>query len=206
MLLQAAVDTLPGMDNFQSKKAAHIRKVGILTESYTVTDALRDKVVAWAGFTPTVDAFASAKNKRFPRHWEDAFEEDWSSEILWANPPFSRLSEVVDKICLEQARGILIVPEWPSQAWYHVLGSIALGWWETPHDLPLFQTEEGAPLPQKGNWHTRAVVFDAFACNKFSQGKMASEGGDSHSPPSFPWPGQRFSEEGRDAAGNPPPQ
>ena len=51
--------------------------------------------------------------------------------------------DVVGKICLEQTRGILVVPEWPSQAWYHVLSAIALGWWEIPHDLPLFQTEGG---------------------------------------------------------------
>ena len=79
-------------------------------EIYTVTHDLRNKIVAWAGITHTVDAFASAKNKRFPRHWEDAFQEGWSSEILWANPPFSRMPEVIDKIRLERAKGILIVP------------------------------------------------------------------------------------------------
>ena len=84
---------------------------GIWTESYTFTDDLRDKIVAWAGITPTVDAFASPTNKRFPLHWEDAFQEDWSSEILWAKPPFLRMPEVIDKICLERAKGILIVPE-----------------------------------------------------------------------------------------------
>ena len=199
-LLEAAVDSLPGIAKFFSGEAESVQKVGILTESYTVTDDLRDKIVAWAGITPTVDAFASAKNKRFPRHWEDAFREDWSSEILWANPPFSRMPEVIDKICLERAKGILIVPEWPSQAWYHVLGTIALGWWEIPHDVPLFQTEEGILLPQRKNWHTRAVVFDAFACNKFATGTMGQEGGDSESPPSYPWPHQK-SEEERDDGG-----
>ena len=168
-----------------------------MTESYTVTDVLRDRIVAWSGLQPTVDAFASEKNKRFPRHWENAFQEDWSSEILWANPPFSMLPDVIDKICLEQARGILVVPEWPSQAWYHVLGAIALGWWEIPHDLPLFQTEGGVPLPQKKNWRTRAVVFDAFACNKFSQGKiLGEEGGSGTLPPSYPWPHQNRGENG----------
>ena len=199
-MLEAAVDSLPGMAKFFSGEADLVQKVGILTESYTVTDDLRDKIVAWAGITPTVDAFASAKNKRFPRHWEDAFREDWSSEILWANPPFSRMPEVIDKICLERAKGILIVPEWPSQAWYHVLGTIALGWWEIPHDIPLFQTEDGTLLPQRKNWHTRAVVFDAFACNKFATGTMEQEGGDSESPPSYPWPHQK-SEEERDDGG-----
>ena len=38
------------------------------------------------------------------------------------------MPEVIDKICLERAKGILIVPKLPSQAWYHVLGTIALGW------------------------------------------------------------------------------
>ena len=78
-----------------------VRRTKTLTESYTVTDALRDKIVAWSGLQPTVDAFASEKNKRFPRHWENAFQEDWSSEILWAKPPFSMLPDVIDKICIE---------------------------------------------------------------------------------------------------------
>ena len=103
-LLEAAVDSLPGMTKIFSGEAETVQKVGILTESYTVTDDLRDKIVAWAGITPTVDAFASSKKKCFPRHWEDAFREDWSSEILWANPPFSRIPEVIDKICLERAK------------------------------------------------------------------------------------------------------
>ena len=85
---------------------------------------MRDKIVSFSGFTPTVDAFASEKNKRFPKHWEDAFNEDWSSEILWANLPFPKLPEVLHKICLEPAKGISVVPKWPSQAWYHVLGPL----------------------------------------------------------------------------------
>ena len=81
-LLEAAVDSLLAIAKFFSGEAESVQKVGILTESYTVTDDLRDKIVAWAGITPTMDAFASAKNKRFPRHWEDALQEDWSSKIL----------------------------------------------------------------------------------------------------------------------------
>ena len=72
-LFQAAVDSLPGIAIFFSGEAESFQKDGILTESYNVTEDLRDKIVAWAGITPTVDAFASAKNKRFPHHWEDAF-------------------------------------------------------------------------------------------------------------------------------------
>ena len=191
--------TMPGEPGTAFSEAEGVRRTKILTESYTVTNNIRDKIVNFAGFTPTVDAFASETNKRFPKHWEDAFGEDWSSEILWMNPPFSMLSDVLDKICLEQARGILVVPEWPSQAWYHVLGAISVDWWEIPHDLPLFQTEGGVPLPQKNNWHTRAVVFDALAYNKFLQKPKTTgeEGGSDSLPPSYPWPNSGAQEDGR---------
>ena len=71
-------------------------------------------------------------------------------------------------------------------------GAIAVNWWEIPHDLPFFQTKDGVPLPQKENWHTRAVVFDAFAYIKFLNGTKPTgeEGGSDNLPPSYPWPDQ----------------
>ena len=61
-LLKAAVDTIPGRDSYFCAEVEQVRRTKILTESYTVTDALRDKIVAWSGLQPTVDAFASEKN------------------------------------------------------------------------------------------------------------------------------------------------
>jgi phage N-6-adenine-methyltransferase len=40
-----------------------------------------------------VDAAASAENALLPRYWDqeqDALEQDWSQEIVWCNPPYSR--------------------------------------------------------------------------------------------------------------------
>ena len=45
-LLDAAVSTIPGRNSFFSSKLEQVRHTKVLTESYTVTDALRDKIVA----------------------------------------------------------------------------------------------------------------------------------------------------------------
>ena len=34
------------------------------------------------------------------------------------NPPFSKMTEVIEKIALENANVILIAPQWPSMRWY----------------------------------------------------------------------------------------
>ena len=39
-------------------------------EKYTVVDQWEETMCQWAGETPTVDTFASNKNKRFKRFWE----------------------------------------------------------------------------------------------------------------------------------------
>ena len=56
------------------------------TSTYRVVNSVRDGIIASLGAgTPTVDAFASAVNARFPRFWtrqDDAFSKDWGTEEL----------------------------------------------------------------------------------------------------------------------------
>ena len=62
-----------------------------IVESYTVTAEWVQRIVQFADLVPTVDAFASTGNHRMPRYWtseDDAFLQDWGSEILWMNPLF----------------------------------------------------------------------------------------------------------------------
>ena len=56
------------------------------TAAYRVVDSVRGGIIASldAG-TPTVDAFASSVNARFPCFWtrqDDAFSKDWGTEEL----------------------------------------------------------------------------------------------------------------------------
>ena len=68
------------------------------TSAYRVVDEVRDGILATldAG-KPTVDAFASPVNARFPKFWtrdDDAFQKDWGKEgLLWVNPPFEKFSK-----------------------------------------------------------------------------------------------------------------
>ena len=68
---------------------------------------------------PSVDAFADYELHLCSRWWgpgstesEDAFSRDWGKEsLLWINPPFSFLNQVVRKIGEDGAKAILIMPQ-----------------------------------------------------------------------------------------------
>ena len=81
--------------------------------------------------TPNIDLFASRLNYQLKPYvsWMpdpeachvDAFTFDWRNVTFYAFPPFSILNQVIRKIEADRATGILIVPDWPTQAWYPML-------------------------------------------------------------------------------------
>ena len=115
-------------------------------EEYAVIQPWFDYIVDWSGLEFTVDAFAPAKQHLLPRFWDpvkDAFCQDWSQDVLWMNPPFSLLEEVLDKIVREGAQGVLVVPVWTSLPWFDILGMIAVHWFNVPHDTCFYAGVEG---------------------------------------------------------------
>ena len=82
-------------------------------------------------FQPEIDLFASRLNKQFALYcsyrpdpeatFVDAFSISWADLKFYCFPPFSCLLQAVQKIIQEQARGILVVPDWPTQPWYPLL-------------------------------------------------------------------------------------
>ena len=80
---------------------------------FLVPEEWVERICEFAGFQPDLDAFASAKSRRFERYWDkhlDAFRHVWNPLKLWLNPPFSLLSKVVEKVVADSSRGILLVP------------------------------------------------------------------------------------------------
>lgn len=77
---------------------------------------------------PEIDLFASRVNCkcvkyvswfRDPFAYEiDAFTVKWTKYFFYAFPPFSIIPKVLSKIRKDQATGIVVVPYWPTQAWY----------------------------------------------------------------------------------------
>jgi phage N-6-adenine-methyltransferase len=60
----------------------------------------------------TVDAAASAENALLPRYWTRATNgliQDWTTERVWCNPPFSDLRPWVEKATVAHASGCPLV-------------------------------------------------------------------------------------------------
>ena len=118
--------------------------------------------------TPTVDCFAERGLHLWPEYWgpgspygTDAFREDWIYEVLgclWWNPPFSRLAEVVDKIVADRARGVLIAPYWPQEAWHQKALLYVRRKWLWRRGAVLFETAEGIAGPTR--WGVWAWLID----------------------------------------------
>ena len=83
---------------------------------------------------PEIDLFASRLNYQFPKYVSyrpdpsatavNAFTLSWTSLKFYIFCPFSVISRVLSKIVKDRARGILVVPDWPSQAWYPQLAKL----------------------------------------------------------------------------------
>jgi hypothetical protein len=116
--------------------------------------------------TPSVDAFANAENYRFPRWWgeggehPDAFEMNWRSEdLIWCNPPFKLLSQVVTKAISEQAKLVLICPNWPRLKWWQELQRHVHVGHLVPEGTRMFELNGRIPGPT--HWDTWAYWLKA---------------------------------------------
>ena len=92
---------------------------------------VRDAVLKWAGLQHQlfVDAFSSRRSRLFHSYCDaedNALQQNWSydpsskrnNKMLWLHPPQHLLSEVVQKILLDEACGILIVPVQNDVSWF----------------------------------------------------------------------------------------
>jgi len=82
-------------------------------------------------FHPTIDLFASHANAQLDLYisWRpdpyafevDAFSMTWTDLQFYCFPPFSLCARVLQKVREEEAEGIIIVPQWPTQPWWPLL-------------------------------------------------------------------------------------
>lgn len=111
-------------DNKEADRAS--RQINVDTE-WELADYAFDKLVNNFG-TPQFDLFASSYNYKCERYasWKldphseviDSFTFDWFKLSFYAFPPFCLITKVLQKIVKDKAEGILVVPNWRSQAWY----------------------------------------------------------------------------------------
>ncbi|CAK1588906.1 unnamed protein product [Parnassius mnemosyne] len=80
---------------------------------------------------PEIDLFASRDNTKCAKFisWKqdpdavsvDAFTADWNNYYFYAFPPFSLILKCLRKIIYDNAHGIIVYPNWPSQPWFPLL-------------------------------------------------------------------------------------
>ena len=103
-----------------------------------------------AGETPSVDAFADQALHLLDRWWgpgsqvPDAMAVHWGGErLLWANPPFSMMLDVVYKIERDKARVLLVFPHWTTSVWFPLVQAMTVRKYYHKQGKMLFETEEG---------------------------------------------------------------
>ena len=116
-----------------------------------------------------LDLFASRLNAQVRRYvsWRadpgaefvDAFTIDWSSTFNYAFPPFSLLTKALQKIETDRARCVLVVPNWPTQAWFPKLLSLLVG---PPRTLPICRRTLLHPITQER--HPLHPRLELWAC------------------------------------------
>ena len=120
-----------------------------VSENYYVrTEYVRDIIFRFR-VLPTCDAFASHQDFRFPIWWgplspfsEDSFSQNWGEGLLWMNPPYSRLNEVLDKVRADAAHVLFVAPRWGARLWYKEAEKLAVAKLVYPPGIHFFQHPE----------------------------------------------------------------
>ena len=99
------------------------------SSSYRVVDKWRDAICEYFhehhSFWRQYDAFANRMNKRFDKHFSDAWTHKWDKK-LWINPPFHLIQQVIHKIKQDKTQAILVVPLWDDKPWFQELQDICV--------------------------------------------------------------------------------
>ena len=142
---------------------------------------------------PDIDLFASRLNHQLKpyiayRPFINAFHISWEEYTFYAFPPFCILKRVLQKINIDQATGIIIVPNWPTQTWWPYLMSMLIN---NPIILPrktrtLFlsaQPQEIHPLHKKLEllaYHLSGTSCLTKEFQKKLQNSSSNPGGQGH--------------------------
>ena len=124
---------LPGIQNTEADFESWKRE---LRAEWKLNESVFHFIRSELGFSPTIDLFATRINTQLRTFVSyrpgpncvaiNTFLINWEKEKFYAFPPFVCLFKTLQKIYQDKAKGILIVPDWPSQPFYRRLIEISL--------------------------------------------------------------------------------
>ena len=105
-----------------------------------------------------IDLFATMLNHKLPTYcsWKpdpgcsyiDAFSVNWGTYRFYAFPPFSLIPRFLQKISQDRAKGILLVPLWPTRSWLPIVLQLLYNQlWILSPDKRLLSHPTQAPHP-----------------------------------------------------------
>ncbi|XP_057339462.1 uncharacterized protein LOC130676967 [Microplitis mediator] len=126
---------IPSEDNIEADRCSRIDN---FDTEWELANYAFDMVVRNFG-NLEIDLFASRINSKYPVYcsWKrdpnawafDAFTISWSKWFFYAFPPFSMVAKVIRKIKKDKAKGVLILPYWPTQNWFPAFQRLADSDW-----------------------------------------------------------------------------
>jgi hypothetical protein len=130
---------IPGHENTEADRES---RLGADDKEWELNSEVLQSIFDLWGI-PEIDLFASRVNHKVPVYvsWKpdpnachiDAFSMSWSSKYTYAFPPFSTVGKVIQKTAQDGNEMLLIVPEWPTAAWFSMLATLLV---DCPVRLP----------------------------------------------------------------------
>ncbi|KXJ22371.1 hypothetical protein AC249_AIPGENE23054 [Exaiptasia diaphana] len=119
----------------------------------------------------TIDLFAFTLNNQLSRYasWRpdpnasfiEAFTHSWENEYFYTFPPLSLIPKCLEKIIVEQAKGVLVIPMWPTQTLVHE--SFAIADSPTKNDILDIKKRAFDPSIRPSAQHERQVEVDGMS-------------------------------------------
>ncbi|XP_046860900.1 uncharacterized protein LOC124454136 [Xenia sp. Carnegie-2017] len=119
---------IPGLQNVTADRESRISR---RETEWQLNKTLFTCAIQKLDVTPNIDLFASRLNhqvKPYVSYQPDpyaiavnAFTISWANYTFYAFPPFSIVSQVLQKIVQEKSTGLVLVPNWPTQSWWPAL-------------------------------------------------------------------------------------
>jgi hypothetical protein len=121
---------IPGKENTLTDALSRIHATG----DYALRQDVYDHATRAMHVAPTIDFFATQENtkcRRFvtwkgPSHPRDAFSMPrWDNGLPYLFPPVQLLPRVLQRIRDERVKAVVVLPKWPSRAWWGVFRPLA---------------------------------------------------------------------------------
>ena len=140
------------------------------TQRFIVSKAMiSDILMRLHAPNPTVDAFADEQSSKCVRFWgpggeaESGWSKSWSYDrvgVIWANPAFSDLVDVVKKIKQDKAQVILVAPDWKDYDYYDDLWPMVQAYHYYPREADIFECSKQQMSHRRQQWGVWALYLN----------------------------------------------